>query len=76
MSKYNIKIGFEVGIGIIGAVENAIENFCFNNDYNLKIKRGRGIFFKPLFITIGVPEEADIEHVKIFMKALAEKGND
>lgn len=76
MIKYNIKICFKVGIGIIGAVENAIEKFCFHNDYDLKIKRGIGIFSKPLFVTIGVSEEADIERVKIFMKALAETGND
>lgn len=76
MVKYNIKICFEVGIGIIGSVENAIRKFCFHNDYDLQIKKGMGIFSKPLFIKIGVSEEADIEHVKIFMKALAEAGND
>lgn len=71
----SIKASFDVGAAIIGTVENTIKNFCFQNDYELTMDRGRGFFSKPLFIEIKTPNDEDAYHVEAFLRRLVEIGS-
>jgi hypothetical protein len=52
-----------VGCLAVSYVENSIRTYCFEHGYEFSIEKGSGILYKPMWISITVPEN-DVMMVK------------
>lgn len=66
-----IKINYIITAGIMALsyVENSIKAFCFQNDIDVKIDKGSGIFCKPLFVTFYATDD-NAKKITEFMEQL------
>lgn len=65
-----IKVCFpDVGCLVIGQLEDEIQTFCFKNDFDLKMQRGKGFLSKPLFATIKCPDARAIYVIRQMERA-------
>ena len=52
-----LKWTFEnVGLLDVSYIENSIRTYCFKNDYEFSIEKGSGILWKPMWVSITVPD--------------------
>ena len=63
MEKETLKFNLEVGRLSIGYVTNILNDYCFQHDYDITIKKGSGLLSIPMYVKITVPKE-DFEFVK------------